>query len=43
MAGTRGKLDDDDVRIALGNSVFLAMDDIADALASGAVGHLQQA
>jgi DNA polymerase III subunit delta len=43
MAGPGGKLDADDVRIALGDSVLLAIDDIADALASGAVGRLQQA
>jgi DNA polymerase-3 subunit delta len=43
MAGPGGKLDADDVRIALGDSALLAIDDIADALASGAVGRLQQA
>ena len=43
MAGPGGKLDADDVLIALGDSGLLAIDDIADALASGTVGCLQQA
>jgi DNA polymerase-3 subunit delta len=42
MAGPGGKLDADDVRVALGDSAILAIDDIADALASGAVSRLQQ-
>ena len=43
MAGPGGKLDADDVRIALGDSGLLTIDNIAHALASGTVGHLQQA
>lgn len=42
MAGPNGKLDDAEVHIALGNSANLAIDDIADALASGAVVRLQK-
>ena len=43
MAGPGGKLDADDVHISLGNNAFLTIDDIADALASGAVFRLKQA
>ena len=42
MAGPDGTLDTDDVHIALGDSANLAIDDIADALASGAVERLQK-
>ena len=42
MAGPNGKLNADDVHIALGDSANLAIDDIADALASGAVAQLQK-
>ncbi len=41
MVGPDGTLNADDVHIALGDSANLAIDDIADALASGAVGLLQ--
>ena len=43
MAGPGGRLEAEDVRVALGDSALLAIDDIADALASGAVARLQQA
>ena len=43
MAGPGGTLEADDVQIALGDSANLAIDDIAEALASGAVRRLQQA
>ena len=42
MVGPGGTLEADDVSIALGDSANLAIDNIADALASGAVGLLQQ-
>ena len=43
MAGPGGNLAADDVRFALGDSALLAIDDIADALASGGVTRLQTA
>lgn len=43
MAGPGGRLEAEDVQIALGDNALLAIDDIADALASGAVARLQQA
>jgi len=43
LAGPGGRLEAEDVRGALGDSALLAIDDIADALASGAVARLQQA
>ena len=43
MAGPGGTLEADDVQMALGDSANLAIDDIAEALASGAVRKLQQA
>ena len=42
MAGPNGTLDADDIRIALGDSANLAIDDIAEALACGEVKKLQQ-
>jgi DNA polymerase-3 subunit delta len=42
MAGPNGKLDEEEVHFALGDNAKLAIDDIADALASGAVARLQQ-
>lgn len=42
MIGPGGKLEANDVHIALGDSANLAIDDIADAMASGAVKLLQQ-
>lgn len=42
MAGPNGKLDAEKVHFALGDSAKLAIDDIAEALASGAVARLQQ-
>ena len=42
MAGPNGKLDAEEVHFALGDNARLAIDDIADALASGAVERLQQ-
>ena len=42
MAGKGGTLDADEVQIALGDSANLAIDDIADSLASGAVDRLQK-
>ena len=42
MAGPNGNLDAAEVHFALGDSAKLAIDDIADALASGTVARLQQ-
>ena len=42
MAGPNGKLGAEEVHIALGDSISIAIDDIADALASGAVARLQK-
>jgi DNA polymerase-3 subunit delta len=42
LAGPGGKLDAEEVNFALGDNAKLAIDDIADALASGAVAKLQQ-
>lgn len=42
MAGPNGTLDANDVNTALGDSAHLVIDDIADALAGGAIGLLQQ-
>ena len=42
MAGPNGKLDAKKVHFALGDNAKLAIDDIADALASGAVAKLQR-
>ena len=42
MVGPNGKLDSEEVHFALGDNAKLAIDDIADALASGAVARLQQ-
>ena len=42
MAGPNGKLDANQVHIALGDNANMAIDDIADALASGAVTRLQK-
>ena len=42
MAGPNGKLDAEEVRFALGDNAKLAVDDIADAMASGTVARLQQ-
>ncbi len=42
MTGPNGKLDANEVLISLGDSANLAIDDIADALASGAVTQLQK-
>ena len=42
MAGPNGTLEAEEVHFALGDSAMLAIDDIADALASGAVAKLQQ-
>ena len=42
MAGPNGKLDTEEVNFALGDNAKLAIDDIADALAGGAVEKLQQ-
>ena len=42
MAGPNGKLDAEEVHFALGDNAKLAIDDIADALASGAIARLQQ-
>ena len=43
MAGPGGTLEANDVQMALGDSANLAIDDIAEALANGAVRRLQQA
>ena len=42
MAGPDGKLSAEEILIALGNSANLAIDEIADAIASGAVERLQK-
>ena len=42
LAGPNGKLDANQVHIALGDNASMAIDDIADALASGAVTQLQK-
>jgi DNA polymerase-3 subunit delta len=42
MAGLNGKLEAEEVHFALGDNAKLAIDDIADALANGAVAKLQQ-
>ncbi len=42
MAGPNGKLNAEEVHFALGDNAKLAIDDIAEALASGAVARLQQ-
>ena len=42
MAGPNGRLEAEEVHIALGDSASIAIDDIADAVASGAVTRLQE-
>jgi DNA polymerase-3 subunit delta len=42
MTGPNGKLDAEEVHFALGDNAKLAIDDIADALASGVIARLQQ-
>ena len=42
MAGPNGRLEAEEVHIALGDSASITIDDIADALASGAVARLQK-